>query len=282
MILLDGRFVAGEIKKEIIEKTLLLKDQGITPGLAVIIAGSDQASQSYVKNKEKLAASLGFNSRLIELPLDVTQEELFNQIDLLNKDPMIHGILVQLPLPGHIDGKKVLEKISRHKDVDGFNPYNVGKLGVGDSVFKPCTPYGIMKLIDYYNIDLSGKHVVILGRSNIVGKPVAHLMLERDATITMCHSKSKNISNFTRQADVIVAAIGKAKYLKRDMVKKGAIIIDVGINRLDGKMVGDVDFENLQDIADMITPVPGGVGAMTVIMLMYNTLESAMRFGGIL
>jgi methylenetetrahydrofolate dehydrogenase (NADP+)/methenyltetrahydrofolate cyclohydrolase len=282
MILLDGKEVAKKIEQEIIEKTKILKDRGITPGLAVILVGADPASQSYVKNKEKLALKLGFYSTHLNFESSITQEELIAEIKKLNNDPLIHGILIQLPLPKHIEGKAILDAISRYKDVDGFNPYNVGKLDTGDSIFKPCTPYGIMKIFEHYNIELSGKHVVVLGRSNIVGKPIGHLVIENDATVTVCHSKTKDIKKYSLMADILISAIGRPNSVTEDMVSPGTIVVDVGINRVDDKLVGDVDFENVKDKCSYITPVPGGVGSMTVIMLMYNTLESALRHGGLL
>ncbi len=211
----------------------------------------------------------------------VSEEQLLKLIDDLNNDSKIHGILVQLPLPNHIDSKKVLNKISIEKDVDGFHPENVGKMIVGDKAFLPCTPNGVIKILEYENVEITGKHAVIIGRSNIVGKPMAALLLERNATVTVCHSKTKNLSEIVNLADIVVAAVGRPNFVKADMVKEGAVVIDVGINRVDGKLIGDVDFDSVKEKASLITPVPGGVGPMTIAMLMYNTIESAKRRGGI-
>jgi methylenetetrahydrofolate dehydrogenase (NADP+)/methenyltetrahydrofolate cyclohydrolase len=279
--IIDGKAISAKLKEELKDEVEKLKEVGIIPGLAVIIVGNDPASKTYVNSKEKNAEKLGLYSVKHQLDEKVSEEQLLKLIDDLNNDSKIHGILVQLPLPNHIDSKKVLNKISIEKDVDGFHPENVGKMIVGDKAFLPCTPNGVIKILEYENVEITGKHAVIIGRSNIVGKPMAALLLERNATVTVCHSKTKNLSEIVNLADIVVAAVGRPNFVKADMVKEGAVVIDVGINRVDGKLIGDVDFDSVKEKASLITPVPGGVGPMTIAMLMYNTIESAKRRGGI-
>ncbi|MGO1368298.1 bifunctional methylenetetrahydrofolate dehydrogenase/methenyltetrahydrofolate cyclohydrolase FolD [Senegalia sp. (in: firmicutes)] len=274
---INGKEVSKKIREELQNEIDELKEKGITPGLSVIIVGDNPASKTYVKSKDKACKQLGMKSEVHSLDGDVSEEELLNLIDKLNNDETIHGILVQLPLPNHIDEKKVIEKISPNKDVDGFHPINAGKLLVGEDTFIPCTPHGIIKLMESENIDIEGKRAVILGRSNIVGKPISLLLLEKNATVTICHSKTENLKEITKEADILIAAIGKANFVKSDMVKDGAIVIDVGINRVDGKLVGDVDFDSVNKLNGFITPVPGGVGPMTITMLIYNTVIAARR-----
>lgn len=280
--LIDGKVVSQHIRDEIAQGAEKLKsEKGITPGLAAVLVGDDPASEIYVRNKRKACAAVGIYSEEHKLPAETTEEELLALVDKLNNDPNIHGILVQLPLPGHINEPKVLRAVSPLKDVDGFHPYNVGLLIEGNPRFISCTPHGIIKMLDYYNIDIEGKQAVIVGRSNIVGKPVSMLLLHRHATVTICHSRTKPLDEVTRRADILVAAIGRANFITADMVKEGAVVIDVGINRNDeGKLTGDVDYENIKDKASYITPVPGGVGPMTIAMLLWNTLESAKHTAG--
>lgn len=275
MNIIDGKEVSKKMRADIYDEIAVLKEKGIVPGLAVVIVGSNPASQSYVKSKEKACNKLGMYSLKKEFDEKISESELVNYIKELNRDDKINGILIQLPLPSHIDERRIIETIDSKKDVDGFHPINAGKLLIGEDSFKPCTPFGIIKLFEYYDIDLESKNVVILGRSNIVGKPIALMMLEKNATVTICHSKTKDLESITKQADVIIVALGKAKFLKENMVKEGVIIVDVGINRVEGKIVGDVDFESVKEKASYITPVPGGVGPMTITMLMYNTLKAA-------
>lgn len=273
--ILDGKALSVKIKQQIKEETALLSQKGIRPGLAVIIVGDNPASRVYVNNKKKACEECGFYSKEFALPEETTEKELLDLIDLLNKRSDIDGILCQLPLPGHIDEKKVLLAIDYSKDVDAFHPVNVGKIMIGDFDFLPCTPAGVMELIKLSGIEVSGKECVVIGRSNIVGKPQAMLLLHANGTVTVCHSKTKNLAEITRRADILVAAIGKANFVTADMVKEGAVVIDVGMNRLDGKLCGDVDFASVEPIASAITPVPGGVGPMTIAMLMKNTLKAA-------
>jgi methylenetetrahydrofolate dehydrogenase (NADP+) / methenyltetrahydrofolate cyclohydrolase len=274
--IIDGKEIAAKKKVEIASEVQKLKGLGVTPGLAVILVGNNHASRTYVTNKEKTCRDLGMHSVLIELPEMVTQEELLTKIEELNGDPAIHGILVQLPLPKHIDETSVIESISPSKDVDGFHPINIGRMMTGQDAFLPCTPYGIMVLIEEMGINVAGKHVVVVGRSNIVGKPVGQLFLNQHATVTYCHSKTIDLQYHTSQADILVAAVGIANFIKADHVKEGAVVIDVGINRNEaGKLCGDVAFEEVSQKAGFITPVPKGVGPMTITMLMYNTLKSA-------
>jgi methylenetetrahydrofolate dehydrogenase (NADP+) / methenyltetrahydrofolate cyclohydrolase len=274
--IIDGKEIAAKKKVEIASEVQKLKELGITPGLAVILVGNNHASRTYVTNKEKTCRELGMHSVLIELPEMATQEELLTKIEELNGDPAIHGILVQLPLPKHIDETKVIESISPLKDVDGFHPINIGRMMTGQDAFLPCTPYGIMVLLEEMDISVAGKHVVVVGRSNIVGKPVGQLFLNQHATVTYCHSKTIDLQYHTSQADILVAAVGVANFINADHVKEGAVVIDVGINRNEaGKLCGDVAFEEVSQKAGYITPVPKGVGPMTITMLMYNTLKSA-------
>jgi methylenetetrahydrofolate dehydrogenase (NADP+)/methenyltetrahydrofolate cyclohydrolase len=277
--IIDGKAISEKIRSEVKAATeKLIKEKGVTPGLAVVLVGDNPASKVYVGSKEKACIEMGFYSEKHVLPVTASQDELLKLIDKLNKDKNIHGILVQLPLPKQINEDLVLEAISPGKDVDGFHPYNVGRLAVGKPLFQPCTPYGMMKMLEYSNISVEGKHAVIIGRSNIVGKPIALMLLQKSATVTICHSKTKDLKEEVKRADIVVAAIGKPEFVTGDMLKEGAVVLDVGINRLEsGKLVGDVDFASAEKVASAITPVPGGVGPMTIAMLMYNTLESAKR-----
>lgn len=273
--LIDGKLVSAKVRADVREETELLKQKGVTPGLAVIIVGDDPASRVYVNNKKKACADVGFYSEEYALPADTTMDELLEVIDVLNKRDDIDGILCQLPLPKHLDEKAVIDYISSSKDVDAFSPVNVGKIMIGDYDFLPCTPAGVMELLKYYNIDPSGKNCVVIGRSNIVGKPMAMLLLHANGTVSICHSKTKDLSAITKNADILVAAVGCAKFVTAEMVKPGAVVIDVGMNRVDGKLCGDVDFDGVEPLASYITPVPGGVGPMTIGMLMKNTLKAA-------
>ncbi|KAB7709221.1 bifunctional methylenetetrahydrofolate dehydrogenase/methenyltetrahydrofolate cyclohydrolase FolD [Bacillus aerolatus] len=276
--IIDGKAIAGDIRTELKGEITELADKGVTPGLAVILVGEDQASQTYVRNKDKACAEVGIHSEIYRYPADLSEEELLQKIAELNNDDQIHGILVQLPLPAHLSEDRVIDAISPEKDVDGFHPVNVGKMAIGKEAFYSCTPYGIIKMLERENISLEGKHVVVIGRSNIVGKPAALLSLKESATVTVCHSRTKDLSAMTKQADVVIAAVGKAKFLKKEDFKPGAIIIDVGMNRDEnGKLCGDVDFESAKETAGAITPVPGGVGPMTITMLLYNTVQSAKQ-----
>ncbi len=277
--IIDGKLVTAETRKKTAEEIKAFKEQtGITPGLAVILVGDDPASAVYVRNKHKGCLDVGMNSYQIEYPADTTEEELLAKIEELNSDKNVHGILVQLPLPKHINEDNVINAISPEKDVDAFHPENVGKILIGKYDFLPCTPAGVIELLAFYNIDIEGKECVVLGRSNIVGKPMALLLLGKNGTVTVCHSRTKNLSEITKRADILVVAIGKADFVKADMVKEGAVVIDVGINRReDGKLTGDVDFEAVKEKASFITPVPGGVGPMTITMLLANTLTAAKK-----
>ncbi len=276
MTLIDGKATSQKIKDEIKNEVIKLKQKGITPTLAVILVGDDPASQTYVASKQKACLACQMGSVMHKLSANTTQQELISLIDVLNADDSIDGILVQLPLPKHINTNEILRKIDPKKDVDGFCAQNMGALVSGLDGFVPCTPLGIMELLKQYNISPQGLNALVIGRSNIVGKPMAALLLNAGATVTIAHSKTKNLAQFSKNADLIIAAIGKANFIKPEMVKEGAIIIDVGINRLEnGKLVGDCDFENLKDKCDFITPVPGGVGPMTIAMLLSNTLKSA-------
>jgi methylenetetrahydrofolate dehydrogenase (NADP+) / methenyltetrahydrofolate cyclohydrolase len=280
--IIDGKALAQTIREGIAEEVRLLeKDTGIKPGLAAILVGDDPASAVYVKNKRIACEKAGLYPQEHLLPASTTQEALLELIHQLNVDSRIHGILVQLPLPPGIDSQAILQAVSPEKDVDGFHPVNVGRLVAGDPVFIPCTPKGVIQMIDSTGQDIAGKRAVVIGRSNIVGKPVAMLLLHRHATVTICHSRTKDLPGVVREADILIAAIGKPLFVTPDMVKEGAVVIDVGINRLaDGKLVGDVDFERVKERAGWITPVPGGVGPMTIAMLLHNTLESARRSAG--
>ena len=275
--LINGKEVATAVRERIKNDVAdFIKTSGKTPGLAVVIVGTNPASQVYVRNKSKACGEVGIYSEVYELAEETSEAELLALVDKLNNDEKISGILVQLPLPKHIDGEKVIAAISPIKDVDAFHTENVGRILLGNYSFLPCTPAGVMELLHHYNIDIASKHCVIIGRSNIVGKPQAMLMLKEDATVTICHSKTKDLASITKQADIIVAAVGKAGFVTGDMVKKGAVVIDVGINRgEDGKLYGDVDFATVEPKASYITPVPGGVGPMTITMLMQNTLTAA-------
>ena len=273
--IIDGKEVSSYVKQQVKLQTDILKQQGITPCLAVIIVEGDPASRVYVNNKKRACEVCGIKSLEYALAGDVSEEKLLALIDKLNKDSSVNGILCQLPVPKHIDEKKVIDAISPAKDVDGFSAENVGKIWLGDYSISPCTPMGVIELLDYYKIDVQGKNCVVVGRSNIVGKPMAALLLERNATVTVCHSKTKDLASFTKNADIIVAAVGRAGFITADMVNEGAVVIDVGINRLsDGKLAGDVDFEAVKEKASYITPVPGGCGPMTIAVLMKNTIEA--------
>ena len=274
-MIIDGKKISTEIKDELKEQVAKLKEEGVEVTLAVVKVGEDPASAVYVRNKEKSCEYIGINSKKIEMPEETTEEELLALVDDLNTDPAINGILVQLPLPKHIDENKILLAIDPMKDVDGFHPVNVGKMVIGEESFLPCTPAGIIEMIKRSGLDIEGKECVIIGRSNIVGKPMAILMLRENATVTVTHSRTKDLPEVCKRADIIVAALGKAKFVTKDFVKEGAIIIDVGMDRdEDGKLCGDVDFDEVKDIASAITPVPGGVGPMTVTMLLVNCLRS--------
>lgn len=275
--LLDGKTMSNELREKLALRVENLKARGVTPGLAVILVGEDPASQIYVKNKGLGCAQVGMHSVTIRLPETTTQQELETQIDQLNGDSSIHGILVQLPLPAGLDEAAALARIAPEKDVDGFHVVNAGKLFTGQKGVVACTPKGAMEMIRRTGIDLSGKEAVVVGRSNIVGKPMAMLLLQQNATVTMCHSRTQHLAEHTRRADVLVAAVGKPRFITADMVKPGAIVIDVGISRVDGKVVGDVDFDAVKEVASWITPVPGGVGRMTITMLLENTIEAAER-----
>ena len=275
MNIIDGKKVSSHIKDNIAAEVKMLKNKtGKTPGLAVVLVGDDPASAVYVKNKNKTCKNIGFQSFEHILPENTSEDKLLNLINELNNDDQVNGILVQLPLPSHISSKTILVSINPQKDVDGFHLENVGRLVTGNALFKPCTPAGIIKLLDEYKIEIEGKNAVIIGRSNIVGKPVSFLLLERNATVTICHSRTKDLPSITRSADILIAAIGKPNFVSLDMVKINSVVIDVGINRLDGKLVGDVDFASVSKQASLITPVPGGVGPMTIAMLMENTLQA--------
>ncbi|MFR0704032.1 bifunctional methylenetetrahydrofolate dehydrogenase/methenyltetrahydrofolate cyclohydrolase [Enterococcus sp.] len=275
-ILINGKELAEKMQADLTAETALLKEQGIVPGLVVLLVGEDKASQTYVRNKELAAARIGIRSKVEHYPESITEEELLSEIDKYNQDPDFHGILVQLPLPKQIDEEKVLLAIRPEKDVDGFHPINLGKLfaGVPDRI--PCTPYGIMKMFEAYDIPLEGQNALVIGRSNIVGKPMAHLLLGKNATVTIAHSKTQNLPALARQADILVVAIGRGHFVTKEFVKEGAVVIDVGMNRDEaGKLIGDVKFAEVEPIASYITPVPRGVGPMTITMLMAQTLAAA-------
>ncbi|MCI6361163.1 MAG: bifunctional methylenetetrahydrofolate dehydrogenase/methenyltetrahydrofolate cyclohydrolase FolD [Eubacterium coprostanoligenes] len=282
MNVIDGKAVSKKVKEDVKAECEQLKAKGITPGLAVIIVGDDPASQVYVHNKEVACEACGFYSVKYALPAETTQDELNALVDKLNKDDKINGILCQLPLPSHLDDKEVINRIDPLKDVDAFHPVNVGAIMIGDYNYLPCTPAGVMELIHSTGVDVSGKKAVVMGRSNIVGKPMAMLLLHENATVEITHSRTQNLADITKEADILVAAIGKAKFVKADMVKDGAVVIDVGMNRDEnGKLCGDVDFEDVKDKCSFITPVPGGVGPMTIAMLMKNTLTAAKIQNGV-
>ncbi len=275
MILIDGKKVSAEIRNRLTKETAELKSKtGCAPGLATVLVGEDPASAAYVRIKNKVCAEVGFQSFEQNLPAETTEAQLIDLINELNRNDAVNGILVQLPLPNHIDPQKILLSLDPGKDVDGFHPINVGKLVLGDALLTPCTPTGIITLLDYYDIKIAGKHAVVLGRSNIVGRPMANLLLQRHATVTTCHSQTVGLEQITRQADILIAAVGRPHLLTSSMVKKGAAVIDVGITRVDGKLTGDVDFVSVSEKAGFITPVPGGVGPMTVAQLMANTLQA--------
>ena len=276
---IDGKLISAQIRGEISEECkAFVEKNGYAPGLAVIIVGENPASQVYVRNKKKACEEVGFYSEVHELPETTTQAELNALVDKLNEQESIHGILVQLPLPKHLDETEVLLRIRPEKDVDAFHPYNVGKIMIGDPDFLPCTPAGVMALLERSNIEVAGKRCVVIGRSNIVGKPMAMLLLHANGTVTICHSRTANLAEVCREADILVVAIGRADFVGADMVKPGAVVIDVGMNRrADGKLTGDVDFEAVEPIASAITPVPGGVGPMTITMLLQNTLTAAKK-----
>ncbi len=275
--IIDGKKISAKIMDDLVIKVKKANEQGIYPGLAVVLVGDDPASQVYVKNKQLACESLGIKSKTIKLDGSINQKELENIIEDLNKDNSITGILVQLPLPKHINEEEVLFKIDAKKDVDGFHVINSGKLLRGINCIEPCTPKGVMTMLEYMNIELEGKNAVIIGRSNLVGKPLALMMLSKNATVTVCHSITKNLKDITKNADILVVAIGKAQFVTKDMVKDGAVVIDVGISRIDGKLYGDVNYDDVYDVASLITPVPGGVGKMTICTLMENTLQAAME-----
>lgn len=274
--IIDGKELAKKIRNNLKIEVEELKEKGINPKLAVIMVGDNLASKVYVKNKNKACNDTKIEFEEYLMKEETTEEELENMIEKLNNDDKIHGILLQSPLPKHLDINKSFNKISSKKDVDGFNPINIGKLSIGENTFVACTPYGIMKMFEEYDIELEGKNAVIIGRSNIVGKPLIQCLLNKNATVTVCHSKTKDLKEFTKRADILIAAIGKSKFVTKDMVKKGAVVIDVGINRgEDLKLTGDVDFENVEKVASYITPVPGGVGPMTIAMLINNVVKAA-------
>lgn len=273
-VLMDGKALSAQVRGQILEQTRRLEENGVRPGLAVILVGEDPASQVYVRNKEKACAECGFYSEKYVLPAETEENELLGLIDELNQNPRIHGILCQLPLPKHIREETVIAAIDARKDVDAFHSSNVGKIMIGNFDFLPCTPAGVMELLDAYGIDPSGKRCVVIGRSNIVGKPMSMLLLHRNGTVTICHSRTEQLADICREADILVAAVGRAGFVTRDMVKSGAVVIDVGMNRVDGRLCGDVA-PDVAETAGYMTPVPGGVGPMTITMLMKNTLKAA-------
>ncbi|MDD4527602.1 MAG: tetrahydrofolate dehydrogenase/cyclohydrolase catalytic domain-containing protein [Candidatus Margulisbacteria bacterium] len=274
--IISGKVISQQIKDEVKEEVVALKEQGIYPSLVVVLLGDDPASHVYVRNKELGSAYCGIESTVIRQSKDIKEEELLQIIDGLNKDKNVHGILVQMPIPEHISKEKVILAINPDKDVDGFHPFNVGQLLYGNSeVLLPCTPSGIMELLDRSGVEIAGKQVVVVGRSNIVGKPILHMLLDRNATVTICHSKTVDLASVTKQADILIVAIGRAKMITKEHVKEGAVVIDVGVNRIDDKLYGDVDFEAVAPIVSKITPVPRGVGPMTIAMLMKNTVKAA-------
>lgn len=276
--IINGKEIGQEIRKSVQKRVEKLKEQGITPGLAVILVGENPASKTYVANKQKSCEAIGMFSELIKLPEDVTQEALLDQIRVLNEREDIHGILVQLPLPKHIEEDAVIATISPEKDVDGFSPVSVGKMMLGQDTYLPCTPFGVMKLLEHSGIEVAGKHAVIVGRSHIVGKPMGQLLLQKDATVTYTHSKTPDLPSFTKQADILIVALGRANFITKEHIKPGAVVIDVGINRDENnKLCGDVDFADVAEVASHITPVPGGVGPMTITMLLENTVQAAEK-----
>ncbi len=276
--IINGKEIGQEIRGAVATRVEALKEKGVTPGLAVILVGDNPASKTYVANKQKSCDAIGMFSELIKLPADTSEKTLLDQIRTLNERDDIHGILVQLPLPKHINEDEVIATISPEKDVDGFSPVSVGKMMLGQDTYLPCTPYGVMKLLEHSGIDVAGKHAVIVGRSHIVGKPMGQLLLHKDATVTYTHSKTKDLPSFTKQADILIAAVGRANFITKEHVKEGAVVIDVGINRNENnKLCGDVNFESVDGIASHITPVPGGVGPMTITMLLENTVQAAEK-----
>ena len=279
--IIDGKLVSAKVRQEVAQQTAVLKERGITPGLAVIIVGDDPASRVYVNNKKKACADVGFYSEEYAMPADTTMDQLLEVIDTLNERSDINGILCQLPLPKHLVEIVVIDRIDSAKDVDAFSPVNVGKIMIGDYDFLPCTPAGVMELLTHYGISAEGKRCVVIGRSNIVGKPMGMLLLHQNGTVTICHSRTKELAEICRSADILVAAVGRANFVTADMVKEDAVVIDVGMNRLDGKLCGDVQFDTVCQKAGYITPVPGGVGPMTIGMLMKNTLKAAKLHHGI-
>ncbi|WP_192988041.1 bifunctional methylenetetrahydrofolate dehydrogenase/methenyltetrahydrofolate cyclohydrolase FolD [Carnobacterium mobile] len=277
-IMMSGKELAAEMNEEMQAMVEELKMKGVIPGLVVLLVGEDPASQTYVRNKEKRAQALGFHSVIERYPDTISEEQLLNELDRFNQDPMIHGILVQLPLPKQIDSEKILNAIDSKKDIDGFHPINMGKLLIGKPDKIACTPYGIMKLLERHQIEIAGKTAVVIGRSNIVGKPMAQLLLMNDATVTMAHSKTKNLAAIARTADILVVAIGRGHFVTKDFIKPGAAVIDVGMNRdQNGKLIGDVKADEVSEVAGYLTPVPGGVGPMTITMLLYQTIISAQK-----
>lgn len=275
---MDGKGLADEMQVEMFKTVEGLKEKGITPGLVVLLVGENPASQTYVKNKEKRAVELGFNSLVKRLPESISEKELVNEIEFYNQNPDFHGILVQLPLPNHIDAETILNTIDPRKDVDGFHPVNMGKLLIGQPDMIPCTPYGIMKLLARYKIDIAGKNAVIIGRSNIVGKPMAQLLLMEHATVTIAHSKTANLAELAKTADILVVAIGRGHFVTKEFIKPGAVVIDVGMNRdQNGKLIGDVASAEVAEVAGYLTPVPKGVGPMTITMLLYQTIKNAEK-----
>ena len=274
--IIDGKEVAKAIREELKTDVKKLSEKGITPHLSVIIIGDDPASHSYVNGKEKASREVGIESEVFRLPEDTSEADLLEKIDQLNKENHVHGILVQLPLPEHIDEQKVIEAISPSKDVDGFHPINVGNMLIGQKAFLPCTPHGIVKMLEFKDVEIEGKHVVVVGRSNIVGKPMGQLLLNKNATVTYCHSRTKNLKKWTQEADILIVAVGREHFIDGSYVKDGAVVIDVGVNRTkEGKLTGDVDFDSAKEKASLITPVPGGVGPMTITMLLVNTVDAA-------
>ncbi|TCS96381.1 bifunctional methylenetetrahydrofolate dehydrogenase/methenyltetrahydrofolate cyclohydrolase FolD [Hazenella coriacea] len=273
---IDGKAIAQQVRNELKQEVTHIQGQGIIPGLAVVLVGNHPASESYVRGKIRASAEVGIHSELIRLSEEISEKELLDQVRKLNADPSIHGILIQLPLPKQIDPSRVIATISPEKDVDGFTPINVGNLVIGEEAYLPCTPAGIMEMLKRKQIDVAGKYAVVVGRSNIVGKPMALLLQQANATVTMCHSRTVDLASYTRQADIIIAAVGKVDLIKPEHVKSGAVVIDVGMNRnAEGKLCGDVDFANVAPLTSAITPVPGGVGPMTIAMLLHNTVKSA-------
>ena len=278
--IIDGKSIALSVRQGLEPRVEALKAKGVTPGLTVVVVGDDPASAIYVRNKERASQKLGMNGTVLRMPGETTQEELLTVVRKLNADDSIHGILVQLPLPAHIDEHAILREIDPDKDVDGFHAMNAGRLLNGEKGFVACTPKGVMRLLETTGVDLNGKNAVVVGRSNIVGKPMALLLLQKNCTVTIAHSRTRNLADVTRSADILVVAVGRAGMITGDMIKPGAIVMDVGINRVDGKVVGDVDFESAKEVASYITPVPGGVGAMTIAMLMENAVEAAENHAG--